>query len=606
VEGLKKSFEAGVDLDQATSQLNAQMKANHETVKAYSSGINKMNSQLERVGFTNAESEEAMARLSRAAGNSSVALKYMGLTADLAAAKHVSLSAAALVVGKVIQGSTTALNRYGIIIPKGTSATEALALAQSKVAGQAKAMAKPTEVISDIITDFEARIGKALIPTIDKYTSKLSAWLGVAANQKKVTDAVTEATRVLGTILSTLHKTFDAIWPAIVKVKNAFGDWKPVIVATGAALVALGLLSPWTALAVGAVYVITHWEKVKGWFEQFGDWLTTKFRVELDVIKGLFYGWVASSVLALKLLADGAAKALGWLPGIGGKLKDAARSIDGFFSYFKNKSQDAFADIGKSDAETWADNLVHGMTKAQARIAAAAGGGSSVSGATSDSPGRSSTRDTTTGAGRLSNTQIQSLWIQAGGSRALAPTMAAIALAESGGRVSALNDNPSTGDYSAGLWQTNYFGSLRGPRTRAYGSPDALRSDPLAAARSAVGIQASQGLSAWSTYTSGAYRSHLMSGSPPPPGALPGDAKAAAAAAKAQDAAAKKAASAAKAAAAAAYKSWKENYFTPLDNQYKSDLLVTDEAKRLNKLEALHAKLAIDLKARPGKSTRTS
>ena len=38
-----------------------------------------------------------------------------------------------------------------------------------------------------------------------------------------------------------------------------------------------------------------------------------------------------------------------------------------------------------------------------------------------------------------------------------------------------------------------------------------------------------------------------------------------------------------------------------MDNQYKSDLLITDESKRLNKLEALHAKLAIDLKGATGK-----
>lgn len=96
--------------------------------------------------------------------------------------------------------------------------------------------------------------------------------------------------------------------------------------------------------------------------------------------------------------------------------------------------------------------------------------------------------------------------MQAGGSPAYAPTMAGIALAESGGRTDALNDNPSTGDYSVGPWQINYYGSLLQPRTRRYGSPDALRSNPLLDAKAAVDLASGgAGLDNWSTYKSGEY-----------------------------------------------------------------------------------------------------
>lgn len=106
--------------------------------------------------------------------------------------------------------------------------------------------------------------------------------------------------------------------------------------------------------------------------------------------------------------------------------------------------------------------------------------------------------------GALSFSQLEALYIQAGGSRKLAPTMAAIALAESSGHPNALNDNPSTGDYSVGLWQINYYGALRDARTKRYGSPQAL-TNPLLNAQAAVDLaeHSSSGLHNWSTYNSG-------------------------------------------------------------------------------------------------------
>jgi hypothetical protein len=82
--------------------------------------------------------------------------------------------------------------------------------------------------------------------------------------------------------------------------------------------------------------------------------------------------------------------------------------------------------------------------------------------------------------------QIETLWVQNGGSPAWAPLMAGIAMAESSGSTTALNNDPATGDYSVGLWQINYFGSLLAPRTAEYGSPGDLLNDPNAQASAAV------------------------------------------------------------------------------------------------------------------------
>lgn len=107
----------------------------------------------------------------------------------------------------------------------------------------------------------------------------------------------------------------------------------------------------------------------------------------------------------------------------------------------------------------------------------------------------------------LSYQALKSLWIAAGGAKDKADVMAAIAIAESGGRPSAKNTKPP--DYSIGLWQINYYGNLLPGRTKEFGSPAALQASPTAQARAAVAIERQQGLGAWSTYTSGAYKKYL-------------------------------------------------------------------------------------------------
>ena len=99
---------------------------------------------------------------------------------------------------------------------------------------------------------------------------------------------------------------------------------------------------------------------------------------------------------------------------------------------------------------------------------------------------------------------LADLWTQAGGPRNVAPIMAAIAMAESGGRTGATNQN-SNGTIDYGLWQIN--------SSHTQFDPAKLTSDPAYNARAAVAVYRSQGLGAWTTYTSGAYKSFMGGGS---------------------------------------------------------------------------------------------
>lgn len=97
--------------------------------------------------------------------------------------------------------------------------------------------------------------------------------------------------------------------------------------------------------------------------------------------------------------------------------------------------------------------------------------------------------------------QLKKLARRAGFSAAEAGVMAAIALAESGGRINANNAGlNSDGSVDYGLWQIN---SVHGFDTQR------LTSDPLYNARMAYKVYKEQGLHAWTTFTSGAYKQYL-------------------------------------------------------------------------------------------------
>lgn len=112
--------------------------------------------------------------------------------------------------------------------------------------------------------------------------------------------------------------------------------------------------------------------------------------------------------------------------------------------------------------------------------------------------------------GQLTVNQLVGLAKGAGFSENEAVIMAAIALAESGGGSSKLNNNPNTGDLSYGLWQINMIGNLGPERKRLFGiSSNEQLFDPVTNAKAAYVIKQRQGFSAWSVYKSGTYKGFL-------------------------------------------------------------------------------------------------
>lgn len=91
----------------------------------------------------------------------------------------------------------------------------------------------------------------------------------------------------------------------------------------------------------------------------------------------------------------------------------------------------------------------------------------------------------------------------AGWPRELWPVMVAIAKAESGLRIDAVGGPNSNGTYDYGLLQINSVHKY---------DKDRLLTDPIFNAKAGLSIWHGQGLRAWTTYSSGAYRQYLPLG----------------------------------------------------------------------------------------------
>jgi hypothetical protein len=110
-EFLRKSVDAARDAGVAQKSLAAQLKASGETFKANKVAIDRAGLSLEKFGFTTEDSAHALTVLERGTGKISQALRLQGVVADLARAKNIGLSDAALIVAKVFGGQETALRR---------------------------------------------------------------------------------------------------------------------------------------------------------------------------------------------------------------------------------------------------------------------------------------------------------------------------------------------------------------------------------------------------------------------------------------------------------------------------------------------------------------
>src|SRR5207245_1176095 len=95
----------------------------HESFGSLRGPLGQVEGNMAHFGFTNAEVENAVARLTPAVHSSRKALGEMGLAADIARGRHIGLEAATDILTKVQTGHVALLGRLGIATKDATGHT---------------------------------------------------------------------------------------------------------------------------------------------------------------------------------------------------------------------------------------------------------------------------------------------------------------------------------------------------------------------------------------------------------------------------------------------------------------------------------------------------
>lgn len=211
---IRTSIDAAKEAAVVQAQLAAQFKASGIALQPYQKQIDETTNRLSALaGFENDELKAGFTTVFRTTRDVSKSLRDLATVADLARAKHLALSQAALIVAKTEAGNTTLLRRQGFQISKNATAEEALAQLRRVVAGQARAGTTAQERFGAVLHETEQIIGKALLPTLTKYLERGTVWLqqmnesgklqrDVARASKFLKDSINAVRAVLGPIVA--------------------------------------------------------------------------------------------------------------------------------------------------------------------------------------------------------------------------------------------------------------------------------------------------------------------------------------------------------------------------------------------------------------------
>lgn len=130
---------AALDEEKATARLETAVKNVHESYKALAPAIERVSNRLVKLGFQDTVTHSSLAMLIPAVKSTKGALDLMGLAANIARGRNISLEEATALLIKVQTGHVALLGRMGIEINKTVHSAADLAKAQLDVeSAQAK------------------------------------------------------------------------------------------------------------------------------------------------------------------------------------------------------------------------------------------------------------------------------------------------------------------------------------------------------------------------------------------------------------------------------------------------------------------------------------
>ncbi len=204
-------------------------------------------------GFTNQDLLQSFLYLERQTGNVGTSLRLTSVAADVARGRNIALSSASLALAKALGGSSTALRRLGIIVPKTLKGMDALNFVAAKFAGQADAGATSADHLKASFVDASEIIGTGLLPTFNRLTGELTDWLAKMEESGRLQRDVNEAVSIAGGLFHTLG----AVIKTVDEVTGSFKNTLELLVGLELGKLLLGWIGQLRTLA-------TTWGLVEG------------------------------------------------------------------------------------------------------------------------------------------------------------------------------------------------------------------------------------------------------------------------------------------------------------------------------------------------------
>jgi hypothetical protein len=392
------SVEMADKFERSHAKLVAAVKATGSSMDVWGSQISNTNKYMEKLGFTNAESEDALGQLTIALGDPSKAMQVMSTSADLARAKNIDLASAGVMVARAMEGNSRALKQMGIDLPINAKSAENLKVAQNNLRFATEAYKSQLERVHEKHTVTKADLdtlktahdrlqfaqsqvneaqhaGTLILDELNKrlggqsqeYTESFAGKVTVLKAQLedlgvKIGLAVIPMLEKAATVTEDVvnwfekHRTIAMALGIVVGgvLVTAIGAYVVSMVAAAAATIAatwpiLAIIAAVAAVGVGIALLATHWSTVWGGIKSVTETVFGAIRTAAEDVAHFFSGAFTAAVNGIVgvfkdvakyifdvwgsvvgFLIDGAAKAFGWVPGLGGKLKHAAKAFDQF------------------------------------------------------------------------------------------------------------------------------------------------------------------------------------------------------------------------------------------------------------------------------------
>ncbi len=209
---LHNAIAEALDFAATEKQVTAQLKTSGLSFEENKTQIlDNLTAQSKLSAFTRGDLLQSFGYLVRVSGNVDQSLKLTAVAADVARGRHIALSAASIALAKALGGSSTALRRLGIIVPKTATGMEAIRFVAAKFAGQAEAGATSADHLRAGLVNAGEVIGTSLLPTFNRLVTEFGDYITKLQASGRLQKDANEAVTIFGYAFHTLGGIIKAV-----------------------------------------------------------------------------------------------------------------------------------------------------------------------------------------------------------------------------------------------------------------------------------------------------------------------------------------------------------------------------------------------------------